>query len=138
MINIHIIKQDFFLDGVPTKLYSGAVHYFRVPRQYWYDRLMKLKSAGLNGVETYVPWNLHEPRPGQFDFAGDLDVEHFLALAKEVGLFVLLRPGPYICSEWDWGGLPYWLLQERDYSVIITFWSRFTRLENAPAIQIYD
>ena len=74
---------------------------------------MKLKSAGLNGVETYVPWNLHESKPGKFDFSGDLDLEHFLSVAKELDLFVLLRPGPYICSEWDWGGLPYWLLQER-------------------------
>ena len=73
---------------------------------------MKLKAAGLNGIETYVPWNLHEANPGEFDFAGDLDLVSFLQLAKQLDLFVLLRPGPYICSEWDWGGLPSWLLQD--------------------------
>ena len=118
------------LNGVPTKLYSGAIHYFRVPKQYWYDRLMKLKSAGLNGVETYVPWNLHESKPGKFDFSGDLDLEHFLSVAKKLDLFVLLRPGPYICSEWDWGGLPYWLLQERKK---IRFCDLLKNLQRGPA-----
>ena len=71
-----------------------------------------MKAAGLNGVETYVPWNLHEPDPGKFDFAGDLDIVAFLKLAQALDMFVIFRPGPYICSEWDWGGLPSWLLQD--------------------------
>ena len=87
---------------------------------------MKLKAAGLNGVETYVPWNLHEPDPGKFDFSGDLDLEAFLQLAQQLNLFVLFRPGPYICSEWDWGGLPSWLMQD-PFMRVRTQYSGYTK-----------
>ena len=89
----------------------------RIPRHHWSHRLRMMKEAGLNGITTYVPWNLHEPYPGVFDFEDDLDLVEFIHLAAELGLHVLLRPGPYICSEWDWGGLPFWLL--RDPSMIV-------------------
>lgn len=109
--------QVFTLNKKDIFLLSGAVHYFRYPREYWRNRLEKLKSAGLNSVETYVPWNLHEQYKGKFNFEGNLDILHFLDLAKDVGLFVIFRPGPYICSEWEFGGLPYWLLRDPNMKV---------------------
>ncbi|VEN61728.1 unnamed protein product [Callosobruchus maculatus] len=112
-------KPYFTLNDKNISIYSGAVHYFRVPKQYWRDRLRKLRAAGLNTVETYVPWNLHEPQPDSFDFGQGgsdwedfLDVREFLSIAKEEDLFAIVRPGPYICSEWEFGGLPSWLLRE--------------------------
>lgn len=103
--------EQLYLNGKPFRILSGAMHYFRVPREYWRDRLLKLKACGLNTVETYVCWNLHEREEGAFDFSGRLDVREYIRLARELGLFVILRPGPYICSEFDWGGLPAWLLR---------------------------
>jgi beta-galactosidase len=107
--------SHFLLDDRPLQIFSGELHYFRVPRLYWRDRLLKARALGLNAICTYMPWNLHEPRPGQFDFEGDgemLDVAAFVRLAQEIGLYVILRPGPYICAEWDFGGLPAWLLAD--------------------------
>ena len=86
------------------------MHYPRVPKVYWRDRMRKMRALGLNALCTYVFWNLHEPEPGKFDFTGDLDVASYIRMAHEEGLWVLLRPGPYICTEWDFGGLPPWLL----------------------------
>ncbi len=103
-------ENDFYLDGEKFRILSGTIHYFRVPKEYWRDRLLKLKACGLNAVETYTCWNLHERREGEFDFSGMLDIEEFIRTAQELGLYVILRPGPYICAEWDWGGLPSWLL----------------------------
>lgn len=103
--------NSFYLDGEPFVIISGAMHYFRIPREYWRDRLIKLKECGFNTVETYTCWNLHEPKEGVFDFSGILDVGAYIDLAREVGLHVILRPGPYICAEWDLGGLPSWLLK---------------------------
>lgn len=100
---------EFFLDGKPFRILSGAIHYFRVPRAYWHDRLLKLKECGFNTVETYVAWNLHETRDGEFDFSGELDLAAFLSEAKALGLYAILRPGPYICAEWEFGGFPGWL-----------------------------
>ncbi|NP_001032730.1 beta-galactosidase [Canis lupus baileyi] len=100
----------FLKDGQPFRYISGSIHYSRVPRFYWKDRLLKMKMAGLNAIQTYVPWNFHEPQPGQYQFSGEQDVEYFIKLAHELGLLVILRPGPYICAEWDMGGLPAWLL----------------------------
>ncbi len=105
-------KDTFYLDGEPFQIISGAIHYFRVVPEYWRDRLEKLKAMGCNTVETYIPWNLHEPRKGQFRFEGILDVARFVRIAQELGLYVILRPSPYICAEWDLGGLPAWLLAE--------------------------
>ena len=106
------IRDRFYLDGAPLRIISGSVHYFRVVPAYWRDRLEKLKALGCNTVETYIPWNLHEPRKGAFRFDGIADVEGFIRLAQELGLYVILRPSPYICAEWEWGGLPSWLLAE--------------------------
>ncbi|CAH3188239.1 unnamed protein product [Porites evermanni] len=105
-------KQQFLLEGKPFRILSGAIHYFRVVPEYWKDRLLKLKAMGLNTVETYVPWNLHEEVKGQFNFEGILDIVHFIKLAQSVGLYVIVRPGPYICAEWELGGLPSWLLRD--------------------------
>nr|XP_020030759.1 beta-galactosidase isoform X2 [Castor canadensis] len=107
-------SQDRFLkDGRPFRYISGSIHYFRVPRFYWVDRLLKMKMAGLNAIQTYVAWNFHEPQPGHYEFSGDHDVEYFIQLAHNLGLLVILRPGPYICAEWDMGGLPAWLLEKK-------------------------
>ena len=102
----------FFRDGKEHKIWSGAIHYFRTLPEYWRDRLEKLKAAGFNTVETYTCWNLHEPRKGEFDFSGMLDIERFVDTAAQLGLDVILRPGPYICAEWDLGGLPAWLFKD--------------------------
>jgi len=103
-------EKTFLLDGKLFTIISGAMHYFRIPREYWHDRLLKLKECGFNTVETYTPWNLHEEHEGQFNFDGMLDVAAYAAEAQKVGLYMILRPGPYICSEWEFGGLPAWLL----------------------------
>lgn len=106
------IKDTFYLDGEPFQIISGSIHYFRIVPEYWRDRLEKLKGLGMNTVETYIPWNLHEPRKGEFVFDGMLDVVKFVKLAEELGLYAILRPSPYICAEWEFGGLPGWLLSE--------------------------
>ena len=112
-----IDSQNFLLDGQPFRILSGAMHYFRIHPDYWRDRLIKLKALGLNTLETYVAWNLHEPRPGDFDFSGWLDLSAYIRLAGELGLYVIVRPGPYICSEWEFGGLPAWLLKDANMQV---------------------
>ncbi|XP_067106534.1 beta-galactosidase [Osmerus mordax] len=108
-------KSDCFRkDGEEFRYISGSIHYNRIPRVYWKDRLLKMYMAGLNTIQTYVPWNYHEPSPNRYDFGGDRDLDHFLQLAHDLGLLVILRPGPYICGEWDMGGLPAWLLNKKD------------------------
>ncbi len=106
------IRDDFYLNGEKFQVISGSIHYFRVVPEYWRDRLLKLKAMGCNTVETYIPWNFHESHKGEFDFTGIRDVEAFVRLAQELGLWVILRPAPYICAEWEFGGLPAWLLKE--------------------------
>lgn len=104
-------RNDCFLkDGQKFRYISGSMHYSRVPRPYWRDRLLKSYMTGLNAIQVYVPWNYHEAEPGVYRFDGDRDLEHFLHLANQTGLLVILRPGPYICAEWEMGGLPAWLL----------------------------
>lgn len=105
------IREDFYLNDKKIKIISGALHYFRVVPEYWTDRLEKLKALGCNTVETYVPWNFHEPKEGVFDFEGQKDLAKFTKLAQDLGLLVILRPTPYICAEWEFGGLPAWLLK---------------------------
>lgn len=112
MSTLEVIGNDFILDGKPFRILSGAIHYFRVVPEYWKDRLLKLKACGLNTVETYVAWNLHEPMKGQFNFEGLADIVGFIKVAQELGLHVIVRPGPFICAEWEFGGLPAWLLNE--------------------------
>ncbi|NWZ77458.1 BGAL galactosidase, partial [Poecile atricapillus] len=104
----------FRKDGVPFRYISGSIHYARVPRPAWRDRLLKMYMSGLSTVQVYVPWNYHEILPGVYDFTGNRDVEAFLDLTAELGLLVILRPGPYICAEWEMGGLPAWLLWKPD------------------------
>lgn len=104
------IKDTFLLDGKPFQIVSGAIHYFRVVPEYWRDRLEKLKNMGCNTVETYIAWNLIEPEKGKFNFEGINDFEKFLDIANELGLYAIVRPSPYICAEWELGGLPSWLL----------------------------
>jgi beta-galactosidase len=102
----------FTRDGKPYQIVSGAIHYQRIPREYWKDRLQKARALGLNTVETYVFWNLVEPRRGGFDFQGNNDVAAFVREAAAQGLNVILRPGPYVCAEWEAGGYPAWLFAE--------------------------
>jgi beta-galactosidase len=106
--------DGFLLNGTPLRIISGALHYFRVHPDHWPDRLHKARLMGLNTVETYIPWNLHQPEPGTLVLDGLLDLPRFLRLAAAEGLHVLLRPGPYICAEWDGGGLPHWLTADTD------------------------
>ena len=107
-------KQGFYLDGEPFRILAGDIHYFRIHPSDWGRRLNLAVDFGLNCIQTYVPWNAHEPRPGEYCFDGMLDLGEFLRLAGEKGLRVLLRPSPYMCSEWDFGGLPAWLLADRE------------------------
>ena len=109
MLTVSFDDRSFLVDGKPVWLASGAIHYFRIPAALWRDRLLKAKRAGLNCVETYIAWNFHEPHEGKWELTGDHDVAAFVRLAGELGLYVILRPGPYICAEWDFGGLPAWL-----------------------------
>ncbi|HEY6445351.1 MAG TPA: beta-galactosidase family protein [Acidobacteriaceae bacterium] len=103
---------QFLLDGKPFQILSGEMHYARIPRAYWRERLRMAKAMGLNSVTTYVFWNAHEPRPGVYDFSGNLDLAEFLREAQQEGLSVILRPGPYSCAEWEFGGFPSWLLKD--------------------------
>ncbi|MFB9750559.1 beta-galactosidase [Paenibacillus hodogayensis] len=112
MARLETQNGQFWYDGKPLRILSGAVHYFRTVPEYWRDRLTKLKACGFNTVETYVAWNVHEPKPGQFCFEGMADIEQFLRLADELGLYAIVRPSPYICAEWEFGGLPAWLLAD--------------------------
>ncbi|MBF0818268.1 glycoside hydrolase family 35 protein [Streptococcus acidominimus] len=107
------IREEFYINDQPFKILSGAIHYFRVQPDDWYHSLYNLKALGFNTVETYVPWNLHEPQKGVFTTEGILDIERFLSIAQELGLYAIVRPSPYICAEWEWGGLPAWLLTEQ-------------------------
>ena len=109
-----IKDNEFYLNDKPFKIYSGAMHYFRTLPEYWEDRLLKLKLAGFNTVETYVCWNLHESQKGVFDFSGMLDIAKFIETAQKLGLYAIVRPGPYICAEWDFGGFPAWLLKDKN------------------------
>jgi beta-galactosidase len=102
-------KDHFLLDGKPLQMISGELHYPRIPREAWRSRLKMAKAMGLNTIGTYVFWNAHEPQPGQYDFTGNNDVAAFVKMAQEEGLWVILRPSPYVCAEWEFGGYPYWL-----------------------------
>ncbi|XP_034557095.1 beta-galactosidase-1-like protein 2 [Notolabrus celidotus] len=114
-------SSQFTLEGKPLRILGGSIHYFRVPRAYWEDRLLKMRACGLNTLTTYVPWNLHEPERGVFNFEDQLDLEAYLRLAASLGLWVILRPGPYICAEWDLGGLPSWLLRDQNMKLRTTY-----------------
>ena len=111
------IKDGKFLyDGEKVQLICGEMHYPRIPVEYWRDRMQRAKAMGLNTISAYVFWAVHEPQPGEFNFEGQADIARFVEIAAEEGLFVLLRPGPYVCAEFDFGGYPYWL--QNDSSLV--------------------
>jgi beta-galactosidase len=114
---LRAVGGAFELDGEPFRIISGAVHYFRIHPEQWEDRLRRVRHLGLNTVDVYVPWNVHQPSRDGFDFAGGSDVVAFLELVDRLGLKVLLRPGPYIAAEWDFGGFPAWLLAEQQITL---------------------
>ncbi len=117
MGSIRVDSEKIYINGQPQKIMSGAMHYFRIVPEYWEDRLLKIKELGCNCVETYLCWNLHEKKEGEFDFSGWLDFSKYLKMAQDMGLFAIVRPGPFICSEWDFGGMPWWLLKDRNMEV---------------------
>ena len=104
--------RHFLLNDEPFRILSGAIHYFRVHPDLWEDRIHKARLMGLNTIETYVPWNEHSPVPGTFLVEGQLDFGRFLDLVAAEGMRAIVRPGPYICAEWDNGGLPAWLFSD--------------------------
>ena len=116
-MTFEIVKKDFVKDGRPIKLISGAVHYFRNMPDTWDDIFDKLLAMGCNCVETYCAWNMHEKKQGEFDFSGGLNIGLFLKKAGEKGLMAIVRPGPYICSEWEFGGLPWWIQTDEDMEI---------------------
>lgn len=127
--------NQFLLDGKPYQVISGEMHYPRIPRAYWRDRFRMARAMGLNTITTYVFWNVHEPRPGVFDFSGQNDVAEYIREAQQEGLNVILRPGPYVCGEWELGGFPAWLLKDpgvtlrsNDPKFVAAMQAWFTRL----------
>lgn len=105
--------KNFYLNGEKLRILSGAIHYFRSPQERWADYIHKAKLMGLNTIETYVAWNVHEAEEGQYDFSGMYDLCRFLDEVKKAGMYAIVRPGPFICAEWEFGGLPYWLLNKK-------------------------
>lgn len=116
-MNFEVKGNQFYKDGKAIKLISGAVHYFRNMPDMWPDIFNKMKAMGCNCVETYCAWNMHEPSPDNFCFEGRLDIAEFIKEAQKAGLMVIVRPGPYICSEWEFGGLPWWLQTNEDMEI---------------------
>jgi len=107
--------STFLLDGKPFQIISGELHYARIPKEYWRHRLQMAHAMGLNTIATYVFWNYHEPWQGEFDFKTEnRNLAEFITMAQAEGLWVILRPGPYACAEWEFGGFPWWLLKKKD------------------------
>jgi beta-galactosidase len=109
--------NNFLLNGQPFQIKAGEMHPARIPHEYWADRLRMAHAMGLNTISIYVFWNQLEPREGEFNFTGDNDIAQFVRLAQAEGLWVILRPGPYVCAEWEFGGYPWWLLKQHDLKV---------------------
>lgn len=107
-------KGTFLLNGKPFVIKAAELHYPRIPKPYWEQRIKLCKALGMNTICLYVFWNLHEPRPGEFDFTGQNDLAAFCRLCQQNDMYVILRPGPYVCAEWEMGGLPWWLLKKKD------------------------
>ncbi len=116
-MRFEIKKDQFYYNGESIKIISGAVHYFRNMPDTWTDILEKLRALGCNCVETYCAWNMHEKQPGKFDFEGILNISEFIKKAQQTGLMVIVRPGPYICAEWEFGGLPWWIQAEHNMEI---------------------
>lgn len=107
-------KGTFLLNEEPVVIKAAEMHYPRIPEPYWEHRIRMCKALGMNTICIYVFWNLHEQRPDQFDFTGNKDIAKFCRLAQKHGMYVIVRPGPYVCAEWEMGGLPWWLLKKKD------------------------
>lgn len=116
-MTFEISKNQFLKDGKPIKIISGAVHYFRNMPDTWSDIFKKMRAMGCNCVETYCAWNMHEKEPGKFDFNGILDIAKFIKTAAQEGLMAIVRPGPYICAEWEFGGLPWWIQADEEIEI---------------------
>lgn len=132
-------ESDFLLDGKPLQMISGEMHYPRIPRESWRERMKMAKAMGLNTIGTYVFWNVHEETPRVYDFSGNNDIAEFIRTAHEEGLWVVLRPSPYVCAEWEFGGYPWWLLKDRQMQVRSTdpkFMSVYSRYIKALAKQL--
>lgn len=110
-------NNTFLLNGKPIVIRAGELHYARIPRAYWDQRIKLCKAMGMNTICIYLFWNFHEQQQGVFDFAGQKDVAEFVRLIQKNGMYCILRPGPYVCAEWDMGGLPWWLLKKQDLQV---------------------
>lgn len=128
--SIQLDSQSLIINGKREILIGGEFHYFRTPASLWEDRLKKIKQAGCNLITTYIPWNFHEEEEGKLVWTGDKDLPGFLRLCQKYELFVIIKPGPYICAEWDFGGFPHWLLEkdvplrlpDKDYLDIVQTW----------------
>lgn len=134
-------ERTFLLDGKPFVIKAAELHYPRIPRPYWENRIQLCKALGMNTVCLYVFWNAHESEPGKFDFTGNNDLRHFIELCAANDMKVILRPGPYVCAEWDMGGLPWWLLKNRDIRLREddpAFLERVAIFEKAVAGQVGD
>ncbi len=111
-------KSEFLLDGKPFQMISGEMHPARIPSEYWRHRIQMAKAMGCNTIAAYIFWNYHEAEPGVFDFqSGNHNIAKFIRMVQEEGLYLILRPGPYVCAEWDFGGLPSYLLRIPDIKV---------------------
>ena len=106
--------KTFLLNGKPFVVKAAEIHYPRIPKEYWEHRIKMCKALGMNTICLYVFWNFHEPEEGKYDFTGQKDIAAFCRLAQENGMYVIVRPGPYVCAEWEMGGLPWWLLKKKD------------------------
>lgn len=115
--NFEIKNGEFLLNGKSFVIHSGELHYPRVPMEFWKHRLQMMKAMGLNTVTTYVFWNYHEESPGKWNFSGEKDLKKFIKTAQEVGLYVIIRPGPYVCAEWEFGGYPWWLQKDKNLEI---------------------
>ena len=110
-------ENTFLLNGKPFVVRAGELHFPRIPREYWEQRIQMCKAMGMNTICIYLFWNFHEQEPDKFDFTGQKDVAEFVRLVQKNGMYCIVRPGPYACAEWDMGGLPWWLLKKDDIQV---------------------
>lgn len=134
-------KGTFLLNGTPIVIKAAELHYPRIPKPYWDQRIKLCKALGMNTICLYVFWNAHESRPGVFDFTGQNDLAEFCRLCRANGMYVILRPGPYVCAEWEMGGLPWWLLKKKDIRLRESdpyFLERVAIFEEAVAKQVKD